>query len=126
MHLQVDIGHDGQDERDRWHLEWVRVTNLTTGETATFKCNRWGLTALAAPPTPALPLCPSAQLPFLRLLDQLSRTPIVRQNDCLHMGPGPGLADALDCLVELARSTEILVECAMPAGGWTAWMALRW
>ena len=46
VHLQVDIGHDGQDERDRWHLEWVRVTNLTTGETATFNCNRWGLNHL--------------------------------------------------------------------------------
>ena len=71
VHLQVDIGHDGQDERDRWHLEWVRVTNLTTGETATFNCNRWGCmwivswtaytcTSLAAAPTTALPPCLAA------------------------------------------------------------------
>lgn len=38
--LQVEVGHDGVGHHAAWHLAWVRVTNLDTGETATFECNR--------------------------------------------------------------------------------------
>lgn len=38
--VQVEVGHDGEGSHAAWHLAWVRVTNLDTGETATFECNR--------------------------------------------------------------------------------------
>ena len=104
VHLQVDIGHDGQNERDRWHLDWVRVTNLTTGETATFNCNRWACTNPAAAPTPALPLCLAA---IPEAAEWLSRTPFVRQYDCLHMGK----AGTSRCLTALMNSKEHCDSC---------------
>ena len=41
--LQVEVGHDGEGPHAAWHLAWVRVTNLDTGQTATFECNRSSL-----------------------------------------------------------------------------------
>ena len=38
--VQVEVGHDGEGSHAAWHLAWVRVTNLDTGEAATFECNR--------------------------------------------------------------------------------------
>ena len=44
--MQVEVGHDGEGSHAAWHLAWVRVTNLDTGESATFQCNRWPLDAV--------------------------------------------------------------------------------
>ena len=120
MHLQVDVGHDGQDERDRWHLEWVRVTNLTTGETATFNCNRWGVCGLCRGQHILVQallqhqhlLCPPAWLPFPRLLEWLFRALSLRRHDCLHIGQGR-VQQMLDSHDGWARSTECPIHCCV-------------